>query len=415
MAAQRKLTGALKSPSFIYGLGCGVCVYAIVGLWAALAGPEHLVRIQDHLASQIVPIERPKTESAHAAPSSPAADITLPDPIQTGDSAGHDPNMHQSHEPDASTDNAEKSMRAAPYTGLYEVAADGSLLPVIRTADGLTAFQTYRKPFTMDKEKKLISIVIDDYGLSRGISDSMAEKLDDHVTFLLSPYSRDVEELAGKARGAGHEIWLKLPIENQNFPYDDPGSKAILSRSQTPVNMDNLKWALGRANGYAGVAMFHDMAFSNARPAMAAIIKETIDRGLGLFDINMSAPSQMGDMAGRYQAPYVKNEIIFHDPKWNGDMQEAAKLLETIAQTRGRAVAVFKTYPESLEFLESWIPQLQEKGYLIAPLSAIYLLQNPDADKPMPPIESASEPATSPPATPAPHPSQIPAQHDGHH
>jgi hypothetical protein len=187
------------------------------------------------------------------------------------------------------------------------------------------------------------------------------------------------------ARSNSHELWLKLPMESEDFPKDDPGSKAILSRASLDKNMENLRWALSRASGYAGLALYNDLSFTNTRSTLSAMLKAANDRGLGLFDLNISPPAQIEDTATRFNTPYVKNGIFFHDPKWGGDLKVAAELLETIAESRGRAVGVFKNYPGALDFINEWAPELTRKGYTLAPLSAIYHAQNPETVKSIPP------------------------------
>lgn len=387
------ITNSLTSRSFLYGLGVGISIYALLAGWVYFGGSAGLQSQQERLASQTLPIERTKPELPAEIPVSGLNDK---DRTQTIESPQTDTAQETERQPEASnssetlpTDSAD--MRAAPYPGFYETDAKGDLLPIIRASDGLGPFHVYRKPFAYNTDQKLIALIIDDYGLSRAQSLDSARTLPGEITFLLSPYANDADAMQKTARSNGHELWLKLPMENENFPQDDPGSKAILSRASLEKNMDNLRWTLSRTSGYAGLALYNDLAFSRTKSTLSAILKASIDRGLGLFDMNISAPAQIKDTAERFNAPYIKNEIFFHDPKWAGDTSAAAELLETLAESRGHAVGIFKNYPDTLAFIERWVPELERKGFTLAPLSAIYLSQNPDAVKPLPsPREDAN-------------------------
>lgn len=390
MALTSHITKSLTSRSFLCGLGAGLSVYALLGGWAYFGGGGALQMQQERLASQTLPIERVESEHPAEIPiadlnEDERLDITEPrrqQPPHTQEPVGSKPNPAP---PEPLPNTISMELRSAPYPGVYETGPKGEILPVMNAADGLSPFYTYRKPFSFNPDQKLIALVVDDYGLSRSQSNENARALPDAVTFVISPYANDPGAMREAARNKGHELWLKLPMETENFPKDDPGSKAILSRASLDKNMDNLRWALAQTSGYAGLALYNDLSFTRTKSTLSAILKESSDRGLGFFDMNISAPSQVKESAERFNAPYIKNEIFFHDPKWAGDIDAAAELLETIAESRGYAVGVFKNYPSALEFIQSWVPELARKGFTLAPLSAIYLSQNPAAVKPMPP------------------------------
>lgn len=383
MAVITHITNSLTSRSFLYGLGAGLSVYALLAGWAYFGGSATMQERQEQLASRTLIIE-------HAAPERPA-EIPVAELEENDRVDVIKPQERPVPAPTPLSDTQQSTdMRAAPYAGVYETGARGNILPIIRTSDGLSSFHAYRKPFKLAPEQKLIALVIDGYGLSRSQSAEVSRKLPGEVSFVLSPYTTDADAMREAARNNGHELWLKLPMENQNFPQDDPGNKAILSRASLDNNMDNLMWTLSRTSGYAGLALYNDLAFTNTKSTLSAILKAAIDRGLGLFDMNISAPDHVKDTALRFNAPYIGNEIFFHDPKWAGETKDAAELLETIAESRGHAVGVFKNYPAALAFIEGWVPELQRKGFMLAPLSAIYLSQNPEAIKPMPPRQESA-------------------------
>ena len=393
MAVMPNIVSSFQSRSFLYGLAAGMSVYAILAVWAFMGGSSGLESVQGKLASQTIAITRSDAVATPPKKDTNPSQIGHQDrPLQEAHSAtqsdehGHDntanavsPDDHDQlahNPPQQDQDAPDLAMIEVPYPGLYETDAKGDLLPIIRGSDGLTPFQAYKRPFAFKDGQKMIALVLDGYGLSNALSKNAALMLPENVSFIMSPYTPDAKSLAQTARNNGHEIWLNIPFENQNFPYEDPGSKAILSRASLSANMDNLKWALASTSGYVGLAFYSDLAFQKSKPSLNALFKEAIDRGLGLFETNISAPSQIKDIATRFDAPYIKNEITFFDGKWNNNIDEAAELLETIAESRGRAVGVFKGYPDALKFINRWVPKLEQKGFTLVPLSAIYLADN---------------------------------------
>ena len=158
---------------------------------------------------------------------------------------------------------------------------------------------------------------------------------------------------------------------------DDPGAKTILSRNTLGTNTNNLKWALSRASGYAGTASYIDTAFASATPMVKAISRETLNRGLGFFEINVGANTTVKDIATPMKSPYIRNDIIFFDQKWNGQFAQGFDLLESIAKSKGYAVGVIKPFPSAIDAYRNWYKSLNNSQVALAPLSAIAFKINP--------------------------------------
>lgn len=402
MAFTGTIRNILTSRGFMIGMGLSAIFYTSVAGWVLLRGNEAISSLDTHLASQTIPIIRPDViaiipdEGLHP---SDRTDVPVPSETQEQPSEAT-PEEHHATNTDTETHTAttpaphNTADEAAPITGLYETDAHGNILPIIRAADGMTPYEAYKAPAPLssaDDKTPVIAIVIDDAGLNASFADQALSQLPGGITFVVSPYADSAEKLQSALRQNGHELWLKLPMENQNFPYDEPGAKAILSRASQDANLDNLRWVMSRFSGYAGIAPYLDLAFSDARPMLGEILKESFSRGLGYFELNPAAPDQAKDAASRINAPYIRNEIQFQDPKWNGQTEDAWDLLGRIAQSKGYAVGVFKPYPETLTFLSEKLAGLEGSGYKLVPLSTIHT-----KSAPKPPSPSAPAPDSTP-------------------
>jgi polysaccharide deacetylase 2 family uncharacterized protein YibQ len=51
-------------------------------------------------------------------------------------------------------------------------------------------------------------------------------KLPAPVSFAITPYGADLEQLAERARAQKHEVLLQVPMEPYDFPDNDPGPQA---------------------------------------------------------------------------------------------------------------------------------------------------------------------------------------------
>lgn len=262
-------------------------------------------------------------------------------------------------------------LKEAPIAGLYDREEFGDV-PKIDLIHKKTPYSAYQRPFSNIAQKPLISLVMKDYGVSKRLSERAREILPGEVTFVLSPYPRNIEDFQKSAREDGHEVWLQLPLENNSYPPSDPGPQAILSRLSLRYNTDQLLWLLTRTVGYSGIVMMSDDVFNNAEPMFRSLMREIYDRGLGIFELNTNMPSEIPEKVSRQlQTPYRGVDINLDSEKWRGNRTQAFEFLETIASGKGAATAIFEPHPETLIAIDLWARNLEQQGFQLAPLSAV--------------------------------------------
>lgn len=425
MALTASISRPFRQKSFYAGLALSALFFGGAFLWAGLTSDEHLGAVQDSLASQTIPIIRAdRADSAHHDASLvPKGDLLedeklLEPPPVTEDAIAVKPHAEEpEHE----------SAQSFPIAGLFETTADGSTLPIIRQQDGMSPFRAYSKTDTpIPADRPLIALVINDVGLSPAFAERLHAQLPPEVTFIVNPYVSSLNALEKQWHMDKRELWLKAPFETAGFPEEDPGMRGIMTRVSLSQNMDNFKWTLSRLAAYSGIAAYIDNTYLQARPLLGALAKEGFDRGLGYFELNNSAPPQVKDMAERQKAPYIRNEISLQSPKWNGEIDEAASLLETVAESKGYAIGVLQPYPETIDFLKNWMGTLKAKNFVFVPLSAIYthkLTQPGNASTPAQAsalsdqAAEATKPATETETQTAPPPPthQETQEHNAHH
>ncbi len=125
-------------------------------------------------------------------------------------------------------------------------------LPIVGP-NGKTAWQTYARPFTPTEDGPRLGIVMEDLGLNRDRTQDAIDKLPPEVTLAFSPYSQGLQDWVDKARAAGHEVILAIPMEPINYP-------ERRSRPRRPADL-----ALGRSRISNG-----STRCSAASPAMSA-------------------------------------------------------------------------------------------------------------------------------------------------
>jgi polysaccharide deacetylase 2 family uncharacterized protein YibQ len=365
----------ITSKEFKRGMVAVAVIYAGLFGFIAIKGKDISKRIEEGLATQTVSLER-------LAPPAPQETATAPVPAEMlGPAQPYDAAHDTAPEMSQVTGDA---LYPAPMEGLYYDTPQGKLPKI--SEKGLTPFQAYKKPF-VSPGKPLVAVAVLDYGLSEAASE-MAVQLPPHVSLVLSPYAADPERWQQQAREHGHEVWLQMPLETKEYPMVDPGPQGILASGSLKYNQDRLEWLLTRTPGYAGIAAFHDNAFSGYEPMLTGLMKGVFSRGLGYLELNPAAPPEVETMAYGSKAPYARGSIVAEDI--------SLKTLEKIAIEKGYVVATMKLQPGLLQAMSTWLETLASKDMAIAPVSA--LTDRSSVPAPAAPVEAA--PADAPEPTP---------------
>lgn len=261
------------------------------------------------------------------------------------------------------------ALPTAPADGLYEVTALGSL--PMRGPENITPFDAYKRPFTPEKGKAYIAIIVDSYGLSSSLSNKAVTTLHPDITLSLSPYAEDPTRWQEVARQYGHELWLSLPFQSADTTRKDWGSQAIMAKNSLRENRNRLLWLLGRTTGYAGVLGHTDYLRVIPNPKLRTVAEDVYDRGVGFIEVSEKSSKDILGTSLEKSGPYAKTdmEVSF--------LNEAT--LATFEQTalkNNMLLAYVTLHPRTLPLMRSWIATLEDKGLGLAPASYVALKQH---------------------------------------
>ncbi len=263
------------------------------------------------------------------------------------------------------------ALTPAPIEGFYRETPNKEKLPIV-SSKGQKPFDAYKRPFVLadkDRGKPIIALGLAGFGLSGQVSQTALEYLPAEVSFIVSPYSPDLNEIQTKARASGHEVWLNVSFENEFYPEHDLGPQVLMKRSSMQYNNDRLEWHLARTVGYAGIASYTDDLFSSISPMVQGVFKNLYQRrGLGFLELNPKAPGMIEGLSISYDGEYIKNNrSLNQDPR---DLQKSFSALEDRAVKHGIVIAVIRAQPKTILDTAKWIAELRHKGFVIAPISA---------------------------------------------
>lgn len=210
-----------------------------------------------------------------------------------------------------------------------------------------------------------IAIILTDAGLSDKATQRALQSLPGEVTMAFSPYSPRLKFWLEQAKADGHETLLLLPMEPLNYPKDDPGPLALLSRKSETDNAATLQslLALGDAQGamnFMGSRFLGDRR--NMIPTLAKI------RQNGMFFIenpSMAGLQSAATFAQEAGTSYLSADVQIDVQPHPQMIRQQLFQLEKIAQEKGFAIGVAAPYPVTLDILPQWLESLQGRGFLL--------------------------------------------------
>jgi polysaccharide deacetylase 2 family uncharacterized protein YibQ len=218
-----------------------------------------------------------------------------------------------------------------------------------------------------------VAIVVGGLGISTIATTDAIERLASAVTLAFAPYGADLPLAVARARGAGHEILLQVPMEPLDYPSNDPGPRALMTTLLPEQNIDRLAWFMSRFQGYVGVTNYMGARFAASEAALLPVLQDVGKRGLLYLDDGLAQQSLTSTVAAKTKTPFLKADVVLdREPGW-AEVDAQLANLEALARERGTAIATASALPVSLERIARWISEAEARGIRVVPLSALVL------------------------------------------
>lgn len=312
-----------------------------------------------------------KISSAAQGPlRAPLADVVV-DPSL--DAPAGDMPLDATVQMDAGDTPAVSPLPAAPYPGLSQPGPNGQL-PVIGPG-GQTSYKAYRRPFTADPKKAKIAVIVGGLGFNAAATEQAIADLPPEITLSFVPYAQNLQSWVDKARAAGHEVMIELPME----PFDmdeDTGPQTLLAGLDAKSNVARLEYLLGRSVGYFAVMNYQGAKFAASPTATPPVIKALKERGLGFVGNGVGLRSALGGEAMKQGLPFASADRVLDIRRDAEAIDDQLLNLEALALQNGSALGAGFAYPVTIEQIKFWADGLGERGYQLAPASAVMDLRS---------------------------------------
>ena len=249
----------------------------------------------------------------------------------------------------------------APKKSLLKQESMG-LVPV-RDGDD-SPQKRYARPAKLDPSLTKVALVVVGLGLSPESTDAAINKLPSDVTLSFSPYAGGLETWIRKARAAGHETLVDLPLEPPGYPDNDAGELSILARHTPSEAHENLLRVLARAPASVGVAAaLHSPTVQS--PVWSTITRDLRSRGLLLVGDGYSGVP-LPDLPDYAPVGLVIDETPFKD-----SIDTRFVRLQAAAQRDGQAIGYMTARPLTFVRLLTWLSTLPAQKMMLVPVSAL--------------------------------------------
>ncbi len=278
----------------------------------------------------------------------------------------------QQNESHVGADQPMAAQRKAPIPDPYpELLRNTPLGKVPRIApDGRKALTAYARTYKGDYSKPQIAIIVGGLGLNRALTEQAIDELPPEISLAFAPYAKDLDFWTKKARTAGHEILIELPMEGHSGNQDALGGAALLSTRTEQENRQRLDWLLSRFGGYFAATNYMGSKFSTSDAALTPVLLQLRQAGIGYID-DTGAATRAGAAAGASFTTIDKIVSAAPDDSGRRTVKRELRKLENIAQNEGAAIGKTYAYAATLDEIALWAAGLDERGLSIAPASAI--------------------------------------------
>ena len=266
-----------------------------------------------------------------------------------------------------------RPLKAAPVADLVEKTSIGELPRIGSNNKKPSDVYARTTPLgVIHSDRPKIAILLGGMGLNPKLTQQAIRELPGDVTFAFAPYGDDLQAQVNKARADGHEVLLQLPMEPLGYPANNPGPKTLLADADQATNLEALHWHMSRFAGYTGITNYMGGKLLSTAAALKPVMAEMHKRGLIYLEDASTALTVSEATAKETHLSERRAQVVIDaDPTPQG-IAAALELLEGEARANGFAIGTGSGLEVTVESVKEWAEQLQTRGILLVPISAMY-------------------------------------------
>lgn len=234
-------------------------------------------------------------------------------------------------------------------------------------AQGRSPLSVYQNTDYTRRHERAVAIIVGGLGINPELTARAIDELPATVTLSFASQSPNLQRWMDRARAAGHEVLLEIPMEAATS-----ASEPRVLQSSTPSAeiVRNLEFHLSRAQGYIGIINYNGERLLTRSDKIGPMLDSLAASGLGLFvDGSFETPS-LSALSRSVTLPYGEG---FGQIDPSADRSVVSQRLSALAQqatTEHSPIGVGFVFPETLDVLKGWTATLDNEGLDLIPASA---------------------------------------------
>jgi polysaccharide deacetylase 2 family uncharacterized protein YibQ len=211
-------------------------------------------------------------------------------------------------------------------------------------------------------------IIIDDLGHRKKLG-RQAIDLPGRVTMAVLPHTPFGTELAQRAHQAGREVMLHAPMSDVGDSPLGPGGLTMLQSQQE--FSDSLESALTEVPHVRGVNNHMGSELTQQGKQMAWLMQILRKHQLYFVDSRTSPHTVAAATAQAVGIPHLSRNVFLDNELNSEAIHERFEYALQLAQQQGLAVAIGHPHPETLAYLKTVIPELDQRGIKLRYVSEV--------------------------------------------
>jgi uncharacterized protein len=240
-----------------------------------------------------------------------------------------------------------------------------------RSAKSKAPADIYARKFSNPEGRPMVGLVIGGLGMNATQTQLAIDDLPANVTLSFALDSKRLDYWIKTARADGHEVLIEVPMEAYDYGRMKMHPDTLLSGDGAKSNLTRLDAILSRASGYFGIVNYQGAKFAADKDAATPVLESLNKKGLMLIDDGSLERASLTSLARSSGLRFARAAGPIDSRQTPEDVSAELMDLEALALEKGAAFGSGYAFPVTVEAAQTWISQLDEKGLILAPVSAI--------------------------------------------
>lgn len=202
-----------------------------------------------------------------------------------------------------------RMLTLAERDDMVEITPDGLRLPKI-SSDGWMPWIAYARRYDPDGPPARVGLLMINVGADEALMTRVIDELPGEVSLAFLPGTPNLPTWMKRAHAHDHETYLMMPVEEPDG-VAERGIRSIDPRASGEENVQRLREAMARGEGYVGFVMPTAGPVSQSDDLARPLMKEIADRGLGLIEVNPGpTPTAMYRLATELGVGYARTSTV---------------------------------------------------------------------------------------------------------